>query len=198
MTEEINDSASRALHFDMDFDVEKAGVCTLFAERLIQSGNARPMAVFFRFRERVCSVTCRPTESEEDFIRAMHHIMHLQPTLHTTSILLAMSTTVKLLDETFMDAVVVIGVSAHGSMAEAFPYRLEDGGVVWDTDSKIDTSSGLYSKVIDHMFPTFMMVTRDIIKPTEVINFLSCNGFDVELHGDYDYTNIDAKTHSMN
>lgn len=180
-------------HTHVDLEVEKNGIIATFTELINASRELRPMIVYYRGSDRVLSVSSRPYTDEIDRNRAIMHMLFMLPALHADTSILSYAAPVHLINIGPRDCIITIAVSYSGAMAEVFPFEVTDNGIEWNEDAAIDPSQGAYDQTIQHMLPTFVRTRSSMFTPTQLIDFLSARGFEVELFGDWDYRNINMK-----
>lgn len=181
-------------HTHVDLEVEKNGIIANITELIEANRELRPMIVYYRGPDRVLSISSRRYEDEPDRNKAIMQMLYMLPALRADTSILAYCAPVHLIDVGAQDCIITIAIAWNGALAEVFPFRVtEDEGLIWDNDAAIDPTQGAYDQAIQHMLPTFVRTNNSMFKPSELIDFLSARGFEVELFGDWDYKNIDLK-----
>ena len=175
----------------IDAEIERNGMLARFGEFIAAGRPVRPMAVFFKGRTRLIAVHGRSWEDEEDFNQTLHEMFFLFVSLQASTALIGMPGQVHLASNDMTDAIVTIVLTPNGQNSEAHTYGVVDGEVNWDVP-ELKEDGQVYSKQIEHMLPIFATTRSFPFTPTEVVDFLTHNDYDIEYFGEKRFSNLDC------
>lgn len=176
----------------IDIEIETNGHIAYASEFILAGREVRPKITYFWGQEKICSISSRPYESEEDMHKALMEMFHMLAALkaHTTFLMLHNNVTIN--NGEVYPAIICVTLTPHGALTEAYPYKIIDGEMDFLQVYELDEEVGLFSKIIQHMLPVFSTTGRFPFYPSEVLQWLASIGHDINFFSKYNPSNLDV------
>lgn len=176
----------------IDFDLEKRSAIQTYAEYISANRQLVPCVGFYGVSDRIAWIRGHAFTDENEHNFQLMQMLMCSSSLKAFSIICTFAYPVKYADGITRESIVTFVASERGSVAEPFPYTVDNGVVSFDDSLEIDSDHLCYPAEINELLATCMKINKTIDKPSKLMRWLSSLNFEVEFANKYNIDNIDV------
>lgn len=180
----------------LNIEDEKQEILLVLGQLLSAGKPLSPSCTYYRMGQKVAHIVSPYSGDFEKLEESFFKLCMLSPGLSDT-IILSLHQEVELMEGS-APAVVLIVVYGNGSIAEAFPYTLPDNSdaevpqpAVFDYESLVKMDHIIYPIELNNVFATVFKMTQPFYRPSQMLEWLSSMGFEIQTFGDWSINSID-------